>query len=82
VTQGKPWIRFALPGVVKSLIERGLISGLAKPGALPEQTWNTLLRSVSFPIPSAHCHLRNFSGASTQTTPQTGPIANYYLAVQ
>ena len=31
---------------------------------------------------SAHRHLRNFSRASTQTTPQTRPNAHYHLAVQ
>jgi hypothetical protein len=29
--------------MVESLIERGLISGLAKPGARLEQIWNALL---------------------------------------
>jgi hypothetical protein len=54
MTQGRPWIRFALPGVVESLIERGLISGLAKPGARLEQIWNTLLE-----ILPAFIHLRH-----------------------
>jgi hypothetical protein len=57
MTQGRLWIRFALPAMVESLTERGLISGLAKPGARLEQIWNTLLRSV-FP---ASLYLRHIA---------------------
>ena len=46
MTQRSPWIRFALPAMVECLERFGLTGGLAKPNALLEQIWNTLLRSV------------------------------------
>jgi hypothetical protein len=83
MTQGRLWIRFALPGVVESLIERGVISGLAKPGALLEQIWNTLLEIgvPGFPIPSSHCHLRNFCRAhhaDNPSNPSAKPFKDFW----
>jgi hypothetical protein len=46
MTQRSPWSRFALPAMVECLERFGLTGGLAKPNALLEQIWNTLLRSV------------------------------------
>jgi hypothetical protein len=46
MTQRSPWIRFVLPAMIEWLERFGLTGGLARPNALLEQIWNTLLRSL------------------------------------
>src|SRR5215472_13755968 len=47
MTQRRRWIRFALPAMVRSRDGFRLTGELAKPNAVLEQIWNTLLRSPS-----------------------------------
>ena len=47
MTQQRPWIRFALPAMVRGRHGFRLTGGLAKPNALLEQIWNIAEIGVS-----------------------------------